>query len=65
MIGITIFIIKLRVVLTSVSGTLFKDFKKRNYFIEKSKISISDALITHTFIINYYSKTLISIRGNG
>jgi len=36
------------------------DYKRRNYFIKKSNIFISDALITHIFMINYHLKILTS-----
>jgi len=39
-----------RVLLTSVLGALFKYAKLRNYSLKKSKVSISNALITQTFI---------------
>lgn len=42
--------------MTLVNMIFFKDLKKRNYFIEKSNISISNALIVHIFIKNYYLK---------
>jgi hypothetical protein len=54
----TIVINKQRVLLMSASGTLFKDPKRRNYFIKKSNTSISDALITHIFMISYLLKGL-------
>jgi len=39
-----------KVLFTSAPGTLFKDSKRRNYFIKKLNILISDALITHIFM---------------
>jgi len=47
----------------SAFGALFKDFKRRNYFIKKSNISIFDALITQIFMINYYLKALTNVLG--
>jgi hypothetical protein len=49
--------------LTSAPGALFKDSKRRNNFIKKSKISISDALITHVFMTSYHLKALTSAPG--
>jgi len=48
----------------SAFGALFKDFKRRNYFIKKSNISIFDALITQIFIINCYLKALTNVLGH-
>jgi len=42
---------------------LFKDSKRRNYFIKKPNISISDVLITHIFMISYPLKALTSVLG--
>ena len=48
------------VLLTSAPETLFKNFKRRNYFIKKSNISIFDTIITRIFMISYYLKALTS-----
>lgn len=55
--------IQFRVLLTGVSGTLFKDSIKRNYFIKKLNISILNALITNIFMQSYYLKVLKSALG--
>ena len=39
-----------KVLLMSASGALFQYFKRRNYFMKKSNISIFNVLITHIFI---------------
>jgi len=46
----------------SVPEALFNDFKRRNYFIKKSKISIFNALIMHIFMISYHLKALTGAR---
>jgi len=48
------------VLLTSAPETLFKNFKRRNYFIKKSNISIFNALVTHIFTKNYFLNILKS-----
>jgi len=42
---------------------LFKDSKRKNYFIKNLNILISDALITHIFMISYHLKVLTSAPG--
>jgi len=56
-------LVSIRVLLTSVSGALFKHLKLRNYSLKKSISSISDALNTQIFIKNYYLKLLTSVPG--
>jgi len=46
--------IKKKVLLTSASGALFKHTKTSNYSLEKSNISIFNALITCIFINTCY-----------
>jgi len=42
-------------------GTLFKDSKKRNYFIKKLNISIFNTLITRIFVKKLPLKILESV----
>jgi len=47
-----------------VHGALFKYTKLSNYSLKMSKFSISNALITQTFIKNYHLRSLTSARVN-
>ena len=58
--NLLVLLLKYWVLLTSALGALFKNFKRKNYFIKKSNILISDTFITHIFIISYYLKVLTS-----
>lgn len=58
-----LFLYKFWVLLTSVSGTLFKHTKISNYHFKKSNISISNAIITCIFINTCYLCSLKSAPG--
>ena len=54
----------IRVLLTSVTGAFFKHTKFSNYYFKISKFSISNALITQTFIKKLPFKVLNQCPGH-
>jgi hypothetical protein len=55
--------VSLRVLLTSAPGALFKDPKFRKYFLKKSNLINSNALITRIFVKKLLLKVLKECTG--